>query len=61
MLVGVARCTYPLRPQLPDTQLGTDRANRGNAHGRELIGEHPRSLLMQRIFPRDARTVGWDC
>jgi hypothetical protein len=35
----------------------TNRANRGNVRGGKIIGEQARSLLMQRVFLRDARTV----
>ena len=41
---------YPLRAWLSDMQPSADR---GNARGRELIGEHQRSLLMQRVPPRN--------
>ena len=37
---------YPLRAWLSDMQPSADR---GNARGRKLIGEHQRSLLMQRV------------
>jgi hypothetical protein len=36
----------------------TGCADRGNTRGRELIAEY---LLIQRIFPREARTVAWAC
>jgi hypothetical protein len=42
-------------------KLGTDRANLGNARDRKLLGEHPRSLLMQRVFPRNSRNAVWVC
>jgi hypothetical protein len=44
---------YPLRAWLSDMQPCADRADRGNARGRKVIGEHQRSLLMQRIPPRN--------
>jgi hypothetical protein len=40
---------YPLRAWLSDMQPSADRADRGNARGPKLIGEHQRSLLVQRV------------
>ena len=40
---------YSLGTWLPYMEPDTDRAAQGNARGRNLIGEYPRSLLMQRI------------
>ncbi len=47
-------CAYPLRPRLPDVQLGADRAYRGHAPSRNVTRERSRSLRVQRIGVRGA-------
>ena len=49
--------SYPLRAWLSGMQPSADRADRGNARGRKLIGEHQRSPLMQRT--QQSRCIGY--